>query len=187
MKSNKQKLALKLLPFFFLAIILSIIRINWAWVDDVFYTNNFQSLTTELPIYDPDYFVGLSKIFILLYKTFPNIGWLGFFLLAVMLVVFQVNNTLLIKKLNLQRLSAYKQALYAFIFAVIFSTFFFRLNFTVTGIFCVSSGLLLIENSEKRKTAIIGLLLLFVGVLIRWHVAIIFYFRTSPLQRNKKL
>jgi hypothetical protein len=174
MKKNKDKLFLMLLPFFFLSIILVVIKINWSWVDDVFYANNFQSLTTDLPIYDPDYFVGLSKVFILLFNFFPNIGWLGFFLMSLMLAVFLLSNFLLVKGFNVIHLPKYKQVLYCLVIASIFSTFFFRLNFTVTCILSVSIGLLFFEYNQGKKIAVIGVVLFMLGLLIRWHVALIF-------------
>lgn len=175
MKIRIDKFFSLITPLILTFFILFYLKINWGWIDDVFYNNNFHGLTTDLPVYDQDYFIGISKALIFLYNTFPNTGWLGIFLLVLMVIAFLMANILIVDSLKIETSSIFYQSMYSVIMAIVFSTFIFRLNFTVTCIFSVSIGLLTLEKYFNNKFyCSTAFLLILLGFLIRWQIGLLF-------------
>lgn len=155
--------------------ILLISGIYWGWVDDVFYANNYQCLTNSLPLYDPDYFIGLSSIIIYLYKHFSSISWLGYFLFSLLSVVYILNLITINSLIRKHNLSNKITLLFSFLLSGIFHYYFFRLNFTSISCLAVATGLVYTELSSKNRDKFIGFSLSIIGLLIRWQTAFIIY------------
>lgn len=160
---------------FFTTLALSISGIYWGWIDDVFYANNFQCLTNSVPLYDPDYFIGLSYVIIFLYNNFPSISWLGYFLFCLLALVYFL--TLIVLNYTIKKHSQNNKLnlLISFFIAGIFHYYFFRLNFTAISCLAVATGLVYTQISLKKHHKLIGFSLSFIGLLIRWQTGIILY------------
>lgn len=165
----KKNLILAIFSILFVLVFTTKTNIYWGWVDDTFYQNNFNSLYTPFPIYDPDYFVGLSQIFIFLYKEYPDVGWLGYFLTMLLSISYLIVLMIII---NSQTIRKNKLLLYALIIILscIIQFSLFRLNFTGVSIIGLFAGYFLIAFNNNSQLKFLGFLIFTISLLIRPNV-----------------
>lgn len=151
---------------------LSITGIYWGWVDDVIYANNFSSLYSPLPIFDPDYFVGLTNIILYFSKVQPKVGWLGVFLSLQLFCCFILWNILILKLLRKHFCTRLFWVAMGALTVSAFIFFFFRLNFTTIAVLSLSLGFFNLFIARNPITLAFSFYVLLTGLLIRWNIGV---------------